>query len=1053
MQRWRRILAAALLLAGAVDAGQPAVQFAPSHREPAPWQAWETGHPALQGFAPRVYQAGTQNWAIVQDARGVLYVGNNDGVLEFDGNRWRLIPVSNRTAVRSLAVDGAGRVHVGALGEIGYLAADATGRTTYVSLLDRIPADKRNFAEVWNTFATPDGVVFASNGRIFRVGAGIRTWEPRTSFHLAFKVGERLFVRERGRGLLELTDGEWLPVPKGERFAEERIYAMLPGPASGDITICTRGNGLFLLQKSRLRRFRTQIDAVLKHSQISSAVRLQDGGLAIGTRHGGLLVLDGQGRLTGRLEKSDGLLDDWIHALLQDHQGGLWMALNKGLARAEVGYPLSSFTEHVGLAGTVLALRRHSGRLFAGTSQGLFRLQGGRGLEPRFIADPVIRGPVWSLLDMDGSLLIAHAAGVSESRGSSSVLVRPSGEDTMVLGRSRRNPARVFVGLVDGLASMRLDDRGWVDEGKIPGVDATVRTLLESEDGSLWMGTQTQGVLRATFPDGWQGGSGGPAPTLTRFGPSEGLPSLNDNRVFDLQGEAAFATHGGLYRFDADAGRFIPDGRFARLFAEGPRWIYALLADADGRIWMHTKDELRVQDETGAAVSGPDRTFTWEATPLQFFAGNWIETIHLDPDGVLWFGGPEGLVRFDPRVAKNYTQPFRTLLRMVAGAGGRALDLGGGSADPPEFKEKAMRFEFAAPSFDGLKANRFQVLLEGVDSEWTKWSTEAYRDYTNLREGSYRFRVRAVNLYGNFGGEGTYSFRILPRWYRHPALLLLWGLLIAAAVFGLYRWRFSILNRRNLELKFAVERATEGIHARELELERLNRRLYQLNDAKNRVIGLAAHDLRNPLAGVLLQCELLLEDARDPELARSLAKIQELGNAMNTLIKGLLDVHAIEAGQAETPRIQPMDLGEVAEKCRDHALTAAAQKGIDLTLDVEGPAPVLGDPGQVGQILDNFLSNALKFSLPCTRVTIQVAKRDSAWRVSVLDQGPGLSPQDLERVFGEYARLSARPTGKESSVGLGLSIVKRLAEGMGGRFGVDSVQGQGATFWLQLPSP
>jgi hypothetical protein len=121
--------------------------------------AAEAGVPLLHNFSPLDYGAAPQNWAVTQDQRGVIYVGNSDdGVLEFDGTRWRRIPVPNQSTVRSLGVDARGRVYVGCVGEFGYLDADAQGRMHYVSLLDRIAPGYRNFADVWRVFVTSDGV-------------------------------------------------------------------------------------------------------------------------------------------------------------------------------------------------------------------------------------------------------------------------------------------------------------------------------------------------------------------------------------------------------------------------------------------------------------------------------------------------------------------------------------------------------------------------------------------------------------------------------------------------------------------------------------------------------------------------------------------------------------------------------------------------------------------------------------------------------------------------------------------------------------------------------
>ena len=989
----------------------------------------EAGLPAIRNFTPREYAAGTQNWALAQSPQGLMYVGNNDGVLEFDGTQWRLIRVANGTAVRSLAVDGTGRVYVGAQGELGYLEPDGAGRTRYVALLASRPPQARTFREVWTTFATPEGIVFVTAARIIRLGARPQVWEAQTSYHLAFQVGDRLFVRERDRGLLELTGTEWRLLPEGGRFKDEKIYTMLPGPQAGSILIGTRTQGLWLLRGSALRRFPTEADRTLKADLLASGSREPDGSLALGTLQGGLLVLDAKGRLQRRLAKAEGLQDAGVHALLQDRQGGLWMALNKGLARAELNFPLSAHSEQTGLQGTVYSIGRHQGTLFAGTSQGLFRLVPGRG----FLQVPQVRNQTLGFLDLGPSLLVANTSGLYELGPQGIRLIRPSGQDTTVLARSVRDPNRIFVGLADGLASMRLHQGRWVDEGKVPGLDAAIRTLREGPDGRLWAGTESHGLLRLTFPPGWQGEPARP-PLTERFGTAEGLPSLRDNRVFALKDGPVFATHQGLYRFDQATGRFQPDPRFNGLFPDGPRWVYAVQEDARGWIWLHAEREASAANETGAAVPDPQGRYHWEPRPLSAFEGAWIETIHRDGDGILWFGGPEGLQRFDPAIPKDYGQAFPSLVHLVSGPGNHAL-----------------RFQFAAPSFDSLGANRYQVLMEGVDRGWTPWSAETYRDYTNLWEGTYRFRVRARNLYGTLSQEGICSIRIPPPWYRHPAALALWAALLAGLTAGLFHLRFKVLERRNRELSLAVAQATEGLRAREQDLEILNLRLFSLNDEKRRVIGLAAHDLRNPLSGILLHCDLLEEDCQEPDVLRSAGKIRTLSNQMNQLLQSLLDVHAIESGRADRPSPERMDLGEAIAKAREHAEIAGKRKGIQILLGPRPPAPVLADPKHVDQMLDNFISNALKFSKPGTQVTLGLERHDRCWRASVRDQGPGLTEADLSQVFGEYARLSARPTAGESSVGLGLSIVKRMAKAMGGAVGVESVQGQGATFWLELP--
>ncbi|MCJ8271642.1 MAG: hybrid sensor histidine kinase/response regulator, partial [Psychrosphaera sp.] len=393
----------------------------------------EVGLPLLRTFSPKQYSAGTQNWAIVQDLRGVIYVGNNDGVLEFDGVRWRLIRVANNTTVRSLAVDAQGRVYVGAVGEIGYLQPDVNGQMSYVSLLDKVPPEAQEFADVWKTFVSPKGVIFSSIQRLIRLqGEKFESWTPTTTFHVAFLVNNRLFIRELGRGLLELKEGGLELVKDGERFSDERIYAMLTTDsvatdstatpttktASDNILVGTRTQGFFKFDDNGFTAWPTDIDTEIKRDFLYSASQLANGHIALGTVQGGLYIVDDQGKKVGHLNKAKGLPNDNAYSLLSDREGGLWIGTANGLARAEVDSPLSHFDERSGLAGTVKALHRHQGQLYVATYQGLFRLKAMS--EPHFERIDGINSQTWSFLSVGKQLLVGNALGVYLVSGNNS---------------------------------------------------------------------------------------------------------------------------------------------------------------------------------------------------------------------------------------------------------------------------------------------------------------------------------------------------------------------------------------------------------------------------------------------------------------------------------------------------------------------------------------------------------------------------------------------------------------------------------------------------------
>ncbi|MEP6671228.1 MAG: HAMP domain-containing sensor histidine kinase [Chthoniobacter sp.] len=253
-----------------------------------------------------------------------------------------------------------------------------------------------------------------------------------------------------------------------------------------------------------------------------------------------------------------------------------------------------------------------------------------------------------------------------------------------------------------------------------------------------------------------------------------------------------------------------------------------------------------------------------------------------------------------------------------------------------------------------------------------------------------------------------------------------------------------------LGLVFEVSRVTAFNRLR-LSMDELaasNEELAHLNNEKTEFLGMAAHDLRNPLTAIIGNADLLQMEMRG-EAAESGREISKAGRRMLELITDLLDANAIEAGRYAS-QVEPHDLRALVVAGRQNHAAAAERKQSTLQLH-DGPACwAQVDRKAVLQIVDNLVSNALKYSPPGSVIALTVQALDEEVEFAVRDQGPGISAEDQKKLFQKHTRLSARPTGGESSVGLGLSIVKRLAEAMGGSVTCESTMGAGATFALRL---
>ena len=236
------------------------------------------------------------------------------------------------------------------------------------------------------------------------------------------------------------------------------------------------------------------------------------------------------------------------------------------------------------------------------------------------------------------------------------------------------------------------------------------------------------------------------------------------------------------------------------------------------------------------------------------------------------------------------------------------------------------------------------------------------------------------------------------------------------------------------------------------ELREINRTLRQVSEVKTQVLRMAAHDLKNPLFVIREFAEIVQEEIGDqPEVSYWLQSIQTSSDRMLKMTTQLLDSSALESGMIRL-NVEPVHLGELAEEVVQMNQVRAETKGqtLQLTAALEDDGVVEADRERLREVMDNLVSNAIKYSPLDKPIWVTVGPVGDEVHVSVRDEGPGLTEKDKQKVFGKFQQLSAVPTGEESSTGLGLSIVKQIVELHGGRVWVESEAGQGATFTVAL---
>jgi len=789
------------------------------------------GKPLIQNYEPARYKAQTQNWAIVQDDRGVIYVGNNDGVLEYDAHEWRLIATKNKTVARSLA-NYKGKVYVGAVGDIGFLAPDSIGKMAYTSLLDKIPKKERDFTDVWRTFSTPDGVFFFANHLLMRYKDGkMTTFKPDSAFHLGFQVNNQLFVREWNKGLLQFQNNLLIPVRGSSIFAKERIYAMLPYDDKR-ILIATRSKGLFLYDPTTEEKFIpfiSQADPFLLENQIYSGITKKINGetyFILGTLRGGMVILNKKGEIRQIIDKSSGLQDENINSFFIDSQNALWVSLDKGISRIELSSPLSIMDESMGLEGSVLVSLHYNGTLYVGTGLGVYYQKGNR-----FFPVKNTGTQSWDLKIFQGKLLAMTNDGVFEIRNDEAFLIQsiPYARTAHV---SAQNPNRIFIGTYEGLTSLLYDGKNWKVEPKIKGFHHDqIRRILEEEDGKMWLGTEHRGIISLKFKNS----KSLQLDTLIHYDTLHGLPVLNNISFSKIDGKLYFATEKGIYTLEKN--RFVPSTIFGNEFADGSHGVLDIVQDKQN-LWLRISNGK--EEWIDIAMKQKDKTFKMDTVTLRRLGGAPIENIYSENKQIVWLGCPEGLFRFDGNVQKDYQHNYHVLIRNVFV--NEKEELFGGAFFEKEqqkislfqdqkvvpeldYEQNSLSFVFSAPTFDDEERNYYSFKLEGYDKGWSAWTQKNRKEYTNLPEGDYTFKVQAQNIYEHSSEIASFHFVVKPPFHRTPLVMFLYLVVTLGVVFGIVKYYTRRLEKDKQSLELLIMERTAEIVEQKEQIEEKNENL------------------------------------------------------------------------------------------------------------------------------------------------------------------------------------------------------------------------------------
>lgn len=1008
------------------------------------------GIPVIQHFTPDMYNAKADNYCFVQDRRGFMYVANGAGVLEFDGVRWRLISMANRSAAKWLTLDEDGTIYVCGQGEFGKLQADSTGTLIYKTLMSQKTHPELNIQDFWEAAATSDGVFFRSYRHLVRYkNDQIKVWTVEgNGFDLIAAVRDTLYTRIKDFSLVRIVGDSLIPVPGGTYFEKIKINAFLPFE-NGGILIASRYDGLYLYDGKKTEPFKTTADAYFKKYLIYDARRTTDGHYVFATLQGGVVFMDRHLNVTMILDESNGLPANGVNSVYIDRDETVWLGHGfHGMSRVENLSPLLLLGPSMGLKGRITRMVRHRGSLYVMTNRGIYKLIE-LGEQFRFEMLHSSAPFYFDMTIVSGDLFAATGSGILKIVDNSARSV--STLYTGAIHAAAWDSTMLFAGMPAGIAIYHHSENGsWSRFPDLPEVKAVVRSFVSGRQGVLWYGTDFEGVGRLRFSQGRF-----VQDTLEKFGTENGLPE-GQIIVWSTGNEPIFLAYNGFYSFDDKNRNFVK------------------LSDSLTEVYK-SKSEFWISLNPGRwAVNPMTKNMMLEKPGIYRIWGlsKIKEYVYWrDADRTEWYGGDYLLVRHSGSGEMRIPALPAAYIRLATFGpsvlfGGERTTRTGELITLPESSD-LIRIEYTSPIFE--LSPEFQFRLGGFDEKWSDWSRTASKEYIHLPAGSYRFEMRARDIYGRVTEPDIFEFVIAPHWYLSTWAMLLYALIAVAAIYLLVRFRVHWLKRKNRELEETVAQRTAELRNKELQLVQSEKMA-----AVGQMVAGVMHEINNPLTLIIPNLEYIQTrlDAFIKKVSRSAPPLnsdlgieefqRDLGAAFNSTVVGSQRIRDVVinlknlTGQGFNTVMDTqigLHLAGIIE------LFFRQHNDVSFISDFNDSTAVRIHILEFNQCIMGILNNAVQAIQDAESVQliekqkgcIYVSTEDTAdksVRITIRDNGIGIDPKVMSHIFEPFFTTRIVGMGK----GLGLSEAYAVIRKLKGDIEVKSEFHKGTSVVIILPA-
>lgn len=768
--------------------------------------------PAILSFVKSDFKSDSHFSIGCEANDGTMFFGNYEGALSYDGNNWKKIFLPNNSSIYSLVKTKKGEIYAGGYNDFGILKKDIYGKYVFHSMVNQLKLSNRNFENIWRANSIGDYIILMSYNELIVINKNVATIirAPKT-FVYGSQIEDNYFIQDYEKGILSLnlSSKKLEPIFPASYFKDEVTTAILPTKVTYEILIMTRSGKIFLgnIQTKKIAIIK-EIFSVNDNDQLNCGIRESDDLYLIGTLGSKLLWYNYKNNtLSYNAEFQNITKNNPIINFFVTSKGDIWVLKNNGLNFLIYNSSYQNIFDKASIYDILIKNKK----IYLATNQGIFYSTIPENIMSNnydFKAINQLKGQTWTIQNFGDDIIASHNNGILKITDNTyKKISTPTGfwKITPIANK----PNWYLGSNYNGLYLVKKNGKEWSITNKIEGFNESTRDISpDTSPNTYWVCHGYKGVFRIRIDNDYQR-----VESVENYTNTNGFISSFNINVHNYEGRAIFTTNTGIYQFDENTNSFVLHPTLNTIL--NPQKNTRKIFKSKHKTWAIEDDELGYFTEKNP-VFEKNTFLNLKGT----FNKGMEVVVPLDNDKV-FVGTHNGLFLYDTKIPKQKKQPVTQISRMCYLIDQTDNDLpinhANNEIDIPNGAE-VVRIEFAVPQLISNIGVQYSYKLNPTDKNWSNWTNNSFKEYTNLSPGTYVFTLKARNLLGVEATESKMIFTIKPKWYQTTFAYLVYVFLVIFAL----KYAYSLIKKRlemeHLKTRNEIEKSKKLI---ELELEQL----------------------------------------------------------------------------------------------------------------------------------------------------------------------------------------------------------------------------------------